>query len=452
MTDLARTLDVQQFIDERRFSPYQWLILILCFLIVAADGFDTAAIGFVAPALGAEWHVTKAALGPVMSAALVGLALGALTAGPLADRIGRKRVLIGSVILFGLFSIGCAFAQSVTELAVLRLLTGLGLGAAMPNATTLMAEYAPHAKRSFLVNTMFCGFTLGSSAGGLVAAALIPEHGWRSVFVVGGVAPLVLGALLLLVLPESIRFMVLRGAPGERIAAVLRRIAPGTSFDNVRFVLPEDRGEQKQTGGAVVLSPRYRTGTLMLWVTYFMGLLVYYLLTSWLPTLIRDNGFTVREAALVTALFPLGGGIGAIACGWLMDRFEPHRVIAVTYVLTGLFVWLVGLQAGHLALLATVVFVAGVCMNGAQSSLPALAAAFYPTSGRATGVAWMLGVGRFGGILGAFSGGLLLQAQLGFSTIFSMLAVPALVAAGALLAKRSAAQRDASAHAPTRAA
>ncbi|WDD90918.1 aromatic acid/H+ symport family MFS transporter [Burkholderia sp. FERM BP-3421] len=451
MTQPMRTLDVQQFIDERRFSPYQWLILILCFLIVAADGFDTAAIGFVAPALGQEWHVTKAALGPVMSAALAGLAFGALAAGPLADRIGRKRVLVGSVMLFGLFSIACAFAQTVNALAVLRLLTGLGLGAAMPNAATLMSEYAPHAKRSFLVNTMFCGFTLGSSAGGLVAAALIPEYGWRSVFVVGGVAPLLLGALLI-ALPESIRFMVLRGAPAERIAAVLRRIAPDAALDNVRFVLPDDRGDQRQSGVAVVMSPRYRTGTLMLWLTYFMGLLVYYLLTIWLPTLIRDNGFTVREAALVTALFPLGGGIGAIACGWLMDRFEPHRVIAATYVLTGLFVWLVGLQAGHLALLASVVFVAGVCMNGAQSSLPTLAAAFYPTSGRATGVAWMLGIGRFGGILGAFSGGLLLQAQLGFSTIFSMLAVPALVAAGALLVKRTAQRDDGASQAPTRTA
>ncbi|MCV9974091.1 MFS transporter, partial [Burkholderia pseudomallei] len=204
-------------------------------------------------------------------------------------------------VLFGLFSIGCAFTQSVAELAVLRLLTGLGLGAAMPNATTLMAEYAPHAKRSFLVNTMFCGFTLGSSAGGLVAAALIPDHGWRSVFIVGGAAPLVLAALLIALLPESIRFMVLRGAPHERIAAVLRRIAPDATFDGVRFVLPDERGEQRRSGVAVVLSPRYRAGTAMLWLTYFMGLLVYYLMTGWLPTPVRDTGFTVRDAALVTA-------------------------------------------------------------------------------------------------------------------------------------------------------
>jgi AAHS family 4-hydroxybenzoate transporter-like MFS transporter len=435
MAQLDGTLDVQRFIDERRFSPYQWMILILCFLIVAADGFDTASIGFVAPALVQEWHPTKAALWPVMSAALFGLAIGALFAGPLADRIGRKRVLIGSVLSFGIFSVLCSFSSSLSMLAVMRLLTGIGLGAAMPNATTLMSEYSPARMRALIVNTMFCGFTVGASAGGLVAAMIIPHFGWRSVFVVGGILPLAL-SVVLIVLPESIRFMVLRGWPVEKISAVLRRMAPEVSLHNLRFVLPEDSDSQKRSGLAVVLSGRFRAGTVLLWITYFAGLLVYYLLTSWLPTLIRDTGFTIREASIVTALFPLGGGIGAIGVGWLMDRFEPHRVIAVTYVLTGFFVWLVGQQSASIMWLGALTFVAGVCMNGAQSSLPVLAAAFYPTSGRATGVAWMLGVGRFGGILGASTGGFLLQAGVGFSTIFGLLAVPSLIAATALMIKR----------------
>ncbi|WJF91910.1 MFS transporter [Paraburkholderia bonniea] len=434
MADRPHTLDVQQFIDERRFSPYQWFILVLCFLVVAADGFDTAAIGFVAPALAVEWQVSKTALAPVMSAALAGLALGALMAGPMADRMGRKKVLVGSVLIFALFSIVCAFASSVTELTVMRFLTGIGLGAAMPNATTLMAEYAPARRRSLVVNTMFCGFTLGASAGGLVAALLLPHYGWRSVFITGGVFPLLL-VVVLLALPESIRFMVLRDWPRAKIAAVLQRIAPGMAFGQMRFVLPEEVSLQQQTGLSVVLSPRFRSGTAMLWLTYFCGLLVFYLLTSWLPTLMHDVGYAAREAALVSALFPLGGGIGAIAMGWLMDRFEPHRVIALAFTLTALFVWMVGQQASHLMWLALLTFVAGVCMNGAQSSLPALAAAFYPTSGRATGVAWMLGVGRLGGILGAFAGGLLLQANFAFSTIFAWLALPSLAAAAALLVK-----------------
>ena len=306
MAQLDGTLDVQRFIDERRFSPYQWMILILCFLIVAADGFDTASIGFVAPALVQEWHPTKAALWPVMSAALFGLAIGALFAGPLADRIGRKRVLIGSVLSFGMFSVLCSFSSSLSMLAVMRLLTGIGLGAAMPNATTLMSEYSPARMRALIVNTMFCGFTVGASAGGLVAAIIIPHFGWRSVFVVGGILPLAL-SVVLIVLPESIRFMVLRGWHVEKISAVLRRMAPEVSLHNLRFVLPEDSDSQKRSGLAVVLSGRFRAGTVLLWITYFAGLLVYYLLTSWLPTLIRDTGFTIREASIVTALFPLGG-------------------------------------------------------------------------------------------------------------------------------------------------
>lgn len=427
-------LNVQQFIDEQPFSPYQWLILLLCFLIVATDGFDTAAIGFVAPALIKDWGIARIALGPVLSAALIGLAAGALISGPLADRLGRKRVLVGSVLLYGLLSIASSAANSISALTILRFVTGIGLGAAMPNATTLLSEYVPAKRKALLVNIMFCGFTLGASAGGFVAAALIPAHGWRSVFITGGVLPIAL-SFALVALPESIRFMVARSWPAQQIRRVLTRIARGRSVDASQFVLGEDRTDAGAAPLAVILSPRYRFGTSMLWLTYFMGLLVYYLLTSWMPTLVKDAGFTLQQAALVTALFPLGGGLGAITCGWLMDRFNPHRVVAATYVLTGVFVWAMGSQAGTVVPLAIMTFIAGVCMNGAQTSMPILAASYYPTHGRASGVAWMLGIGRFGGIIGAAAGGPLLQAGYGIVSILEMLAVPALIAAIALLLK-----------------
>uniref|UniRef100_A0A182SWH6 Major facilitator superfamily (MFS) profile domain-containing protein n=1 Tax=Anopheles maculatus TaxID=74869 RepID=A0A182SWH6_9DIPT len=151
--------------------------------------------------------------------------------------------------------------------------------------------------------------------------------------------------------------------------------------------------------------------------------------------LIRETGASLRQASLITALFPLGGGIGVLVIGWLMDRMNPHKVVAVGYLFTALFVFAIGFVNTNPLLMALVVFIAGVCMNGAQSSMPALAAGFYPTNGRATGVAWMLGIGRFGGILGAMSGGLLMQLQLSFSVIFTLLAIPALVAALALMIK-----------------
>ncbi|MFM0336176.1 MFS transporter [Paraburkholderia fungorum] len=440
-TSLSEVLDVRDFIDRQKFSPYQWLILALCFLIVAADGFDTAAAGFVAPALAKEWGLTRLELGPVLSAALIGSVIGALIAGPLADRIGRKRVLVGAVFAFGALSLACMQAHSIEVLATLRLFSGIGLGAAMPNATTMISEYVPAKHRGLLVNVMFCGFTVGASAGGFAAALLIPEAGWRSVFFVGGVTPLVLAAALLVFLPESVRFMVAKSWPATRINSVLSRIA-GTTVAGQRFTLHEQSGGEKSTSVALILSKHFRAGTLLLWLTYFMGLLVYFLLTNWLPTLLKDSGMTLKQASLITALFPLGGGLGSVACGYLMDRVNAHRVVAATYVLTGVFLWSIGQLSSGVFYIGMLIFIAGICLNGAQVSMPAIAAAFYPTNGRASGVAWMLGTGRIGGIVGSMAGATLPLAGRGLGSILGMLAIPAFIAAAALLLKDYIAQRQ----------
>lgn len=433
------TTDIQTFINEHPFSRYQWMILILCFITVALDGFDTAIIGFIASDLVQEWGVQKSALGPVMSAALVGLAFGALTAGPMADRIGRKKVLVLSILVFGGFSLLTAFATSLNQLALLRFLTGLGLGAAMPNAATLMSEYAPERKRALLVNLMFVGFPIGSSLGGFISAWLIPHYGWQSVLVLGGVMPLMLAVVLIFLLPESARYLVVHNKSQAHIAAILRRIAPLPEQSHI--VLNEPGQVKEKSALGVIFSPRYLVGTLMLCLTYFMGLLIFYLLTSWLPLLIRETGASLSQASIITALFPLGGGIGVLIIGALMDKLNPNKVVAVGYLLTGLFVCLVGFSTSSLLLMGVMVFIAGTIMNGAQSSMPALAAGFYPTQGRATGVAWMLGLGRFGGILGAFSGAFLMQAELSFRTIFMLLAIPALLSALALMIKYYASLR-----------
>ena len=430
----AGIADVQALIDGQRFTGYQWLILVLCFLVVAVDGFDTAAVGYIAPALVQEWGIEKSALGPVMSAALFGLAFGAIFAGPMADRIGRKKVLVLSVFFFGACSLATAFAPTLGWLTALRFLTGLGLGAAMPNAVTLTAEFAPQRRRAVLVNTMFCGFPLGSAAGGFVAAAMIPHFGWHSVLLLGGIAPLALALLLVVLLPESVRYMVVRNYPAEQIRRLLRRVTGADAAGAHTFIIGEPAPAARSAIGTV-LAPGYRLGSAMLWCTYFMGLVIFYLLTSWMPTLMKDAGFSIRHASILTALFPLGGGIGTIAAGWFMDRFNPNKVIAITYAATGVLIYAVGHGTGSQVLLGVLIFLAGTAMNGAQSSMPSLAAAFYPTQGRATGVAWMLGIGRFGGIAGALLGAELLRLHLGFDTIFTLLAVPAFVAAGALVVK-----------------
>lgn len=427
-------IDVQAFIDARRMSPFQWAILLFCFIVLALDGLDTASIGFVAPMLVKEWGIARADLSPILSASLVGLALGALAAGPLADRFGRKKMIVSSVLLFGLCSLACAWADSVLQLTVLRWLTGLGLGAAMPNTVTLMAEYAPAKHRSLLVTTMFCGFTLGSAGGGVLSAMLIPAFGWRSVLAVGGVLPLMLFPLLLWYLPESIRFMVMRGRPSGEIAALMSRIGGQPLPESCVFVQPHD---EPRAGSPVALlfAPRYGSGTLLLWLTGFMGLLVIYLLTSWMPTLIKDAGFPIERAALVTALFQLGGTAGSICVGWGMDRIGRHKSIALSYLLGAACIYGVGRIYTDLMLLGACVFCAGFFISGSQTGMNALAAAFYPTAGRATGVSWMLAVARLGAIVGAVLGGNMLAAGWGLSAIFSVLAMAALVAAAAVAAK-----------------
>jgi MFS transporter, AAHS family, 4-hydroxybenzoate transporter len=437
----SRSIDVQDFLNEHPFSGYQWLIFGLCFWIVLLDGFDTAAIGYIAPSLITEWGVERPALAPVLSAALFGLAGGALLSGPFADRLGRKAVLVGSVLVIGLACFASASSADLTHLVVWRFLTGLGLGAAMPNAVTLTSEYCPDQRRAMLTNAMFCGFPLGAAFGGFLAAWMIPQFGWRSVLVLGGVTPLVLTVLLLFLLPESVRYMVAKGQPVERVRRVLARIAPtaaADAADAAAFVMTEKApATEAKSGVGVVLSSSYLVGSVMLWLAYFMGLVIFYALINWMPILFKDAGLEPRSAALVAALFPLGG-VGAILSGWLMDRFNGNLIIAAGFALTAVAVYLIGLAAGSLGLLMLIVFAAGTLMNTAQSSLPALAAGFYPTQGRATGVAWMLGLGRFGGIAGSFLVAELARRQLGFSAIFTVVAVPGLIAAAALIVKQLA--------------
>ncbi|MFT4192364.1 MAG: MFS transporter, partial [Comamonas sp.] len=431
-----QAVDVQAFFNAHRFSAYQWLVFAICFVIVLLDGFDTAAIGYIAPSLIAEWGVAKPALAPVLSAALFGLAAGALLAGPLADRLGRRRVLIGSVLVFGGACLASASSTTLDHLVAWRFVTGLGLGAAMPNAVTLMSEYCPDQSRATLTNAMFCGFPLGAAFGGFLAAWMIPHFGWRSVLALGGIVPLLLVLLMAWRLPESVRYMVARGQPVARICRVLGRISASAN-DIGAFRLSErkaaarDASGSEKTGLRLVFSKEYAVGSLMLWLTYFMGLVIFYALINWMPVLFREAGMDPHRATLIAALFPLGG-VGAVFFGWLMDRYNANRIIALGYALTAVSIYLIGQAVGHDGLLVVMVFVAGTLMNTAQSSLPALAAAFYPTAGRATGVAWMLGIGRFGGIAGSFLVAQLTLLQIGFAGIFAIVAVPGLVAVAAL--------------------
>lgn len=428
----SRTIDIQDFIDQHKVSGFQVRIVMLCFLVVAIDGFDTAAIGYIAPALRSQWQVSQAQLAPLFGAGLFGLMIGAFLFGPLADRLGRKTVLVVTTAFFGLASLASAWSTSIEMLTALRFVTGLGLGGAMPNAITLTSEYCPEHRRSFLTMAMFCGFTVGSALGGFAAAHLIADFGWTSVLVLGGVLPLAILPLLVIGLPESVRFLVLKQAPSARVARLLNRIAPKADLSAATFT-----GIAKPKGSPIgqLFQPGLVAGTLCLWLTFFMSLLIFYLLSSWLPTIISSAGLSLKEASLVTVMLATGGTVGGLVLGALMDRANPHAVLGLSYLCAAGFVALIGSATGSVVLLAVAVFGAGFCVAGSQIGINALSASYYPTASRATGVAWANAVGRIGSVVGSMIGASLLGLGLGLPATFGLVAVPALVAAISIVLK-----------------
>ena len=430
MVPQEATSDVKAFIDRQPFTRFQAMVLGLCILVMAFDAIDLTAMGLIAPALSDEWGIAKAALSPALTASIVGTCVGALLGGPLADTFGRKKLLIASSLSFGLFTVACAFAPSIAWLTALRFLGGLGIGAASPVANTVASEFSAERYRALACNSLLIGFTLGATAGGLGASWLIPHWGWRSVLLIGGSIPVLLG-LLLLFLPESLQFMVAKRWPTQQVADVLERVRAGSGVLAAGFRLAEDAPTHSSL--TTVFRPQYLAGTVVLWLVYFLGLVIYYVMTSWLPTLVHSAGFTVSRAATVMAMFPLGGAVGTLALGLVMERLGSVRVIALTYAAAGVLIWLLGSQAGSLTVLYILVFATGAALNGAQLSMPALSAGYYPTLARATGTSWMVGFGRVGGIFGAMAGGVLLELHWGFGAIFTVLSVPAFAAAAALL-------------------
>ncbi len=425
--DNPSAVDVAAFIDAQPVGGFQVKLLLTCATVLFLDGFDTSAIGYVAPALVREWNIGKAALGAVGSAGLVGLMIGALLLGPLADRIGRRQIIIFSTLAFGVGTLVTALANDVNVLFVIRLLTGLGLGGAMPNTIALTSEFSPRRRRATMVMVMFVGFSIGAAAAGFLAAGLIPQFGWRSVFVVGGAAPLLLAPILAWRLPESVRFLALTGRADARVAELLSFIDPGAVFAAAtRFVVDEPQLKgipvQHLFGGGRTLA------TLLLWVVFFMSLLDLYFLSNWLPTVLNDLGASISVAAAIGSMLQVGGVVGTFALGSVIDRFS-FRALALVYFIAVFAVGAIG-QLGHSAILATIaIFIAGFCIVGGQIAANALAAGFYPTSVRATGVGWALGVGRVGSIIGPSVGGVLLSLKWSAGEVFMAAATAALCAA-----------------------
>jgi len=426
-------LDVRQFIDEQPLSPYQLLVAGLCGFVVFIDGFDAQVMGPVLPVLSTQLHVPRAVLGSVISSGTLGMMFGALLFGPLADRFGRKPILIACALTFGIGSLLTATATSVSQLMAYRVFTGFGMGGAMPNAIALTSEYMPARSRNAAVMTMFCGFSLGSAFAGWTVAALIRNYGWQSIFLVGGTLPIVVSILLVALLPESIRFLVVKGGQKDKIKGYLKKISARRTDADEFQVAPDEHSRGTSSVSQIFADGRAAI-TLALWLMFFMNLLNLWFLNNWLPTIMTDAGITVEIASLITSLFQIGGLVGSLALAGLVARRLSFKVLAATYLVAAVFIVLIGNAGASIPFLVLTVFAAGMGVIGGQTCSNALSADYYPTAIRATGVGWSLGIGRVGSILGPILGGFLLDYGGTARHVFWAAAIPALIATCAAMA------------------
>lgn len=425
-----KELDVQGYIDNARFGKFHWTILIVCTLLMVFDGYDLFLFGVVIPVVMDEWGLTAVEAGTLGSYSLFGMMFGALLLGTLADKIGRKKGIVISFVLFSVATVLTGFSSTPTEFGIYRFLAGLGCGGLMPNAVALINELAPKKMRNTLVTLMFSGFSLGGVFAAGLGIYVMPRFGWEMMFFAAAV-PLLVLPFIIIYLPESIAFMVRNGREVEA-KDLLRKMQPENNniTSETLLVFPE---KIDRKGSVLDLFREGRlVGTLAFWVAFFCCLLMVYALGSWLPKLMNNAGYSLGSSLSFLVALNLGGAIGAILGGVLGDRYNLGKVIIVFFLISVASISLMGFNS-PMPILYTLITVAGATVIGTQILIYAAVAQFYGLSFRSTGLGWASAVGRTGAIAGPILGGFLLAAELPLKANFIVFALPGLVAAIAMM-------------------
>jgi MFS transporter, AAHS family, 4-hydroxybenzoate transporter len=413
---------------EAPLRRMQITIIVLCGLVALLDGFDLLAIGVAAPAMAGPLNIAPNQLGAVFSAALFGLMLGAFGLGPIADRYGRRYVLISATALFGVFTLCTTRAVTLQQILLFRFLAGVGLGGAMPSFISLAAEYTPRSKRQAVVGLLWTGFPLGGVMVGLLASRVIDAVGWQSLFYIGGILPLGLSMVLIRALPDSIECLVMRGAAWQEIRNLLVRISPTVNIESgCQFVI-----DGEKNGGAPVwqlFSAGRATGTVLLWVSYFITFMMLVTSAAWAPTLLRRAGTDGAQSSFAIAVFALGSVFGTPLAGFLVSRFAVRSVLPAALVGSALTLGGVGYASQSIILVIVLMGLAGFFLGVASSGLIALAPLLYSTAIRSTGVGWAMGLGRLGSFVGPLAIGLLVNRGWQVGSSFVAIGAPALCAA-----------------------
>jgi AAHS family 4-hydroxybenzoate transporter-like MFS transporter len=418
-------------LENQRIGRLQIRVAVLCLLVQICDGYDLNSVAWAVPSLIRDWHLAPPMFTTAFLWSSVGILVGALSAGPIGDRFGRRPLLLGSLTIFGVASLLTATADTLYMLTLWRFFTGVGIGGGFSGAAALTGDYTPHRLRATMIMATFTGAPLGGFLGGQIVALLLPQYGWPAIFILGGVFPLVLVPVLAVWLPESPRFLAARERLSPRHAAVLERIgiapAPREAVDVAR-------------GNPVgmLFSRGYALQTVLLWIIYFCSLMNLFLFAYWMPTVLNLIGMSPSQAVFASSMRDFGAIFAVLYLGLAIDRIGPERALALHYAAGAVFIALIALVALPYALLLVVSFLAGMTIIGSQTGANGTCGKLYPARMRTSGLGWALGVGRLGGIAAPVLGGYLLALGLAPTRIFLSACAFAVVAASAtaLLALR----------------
>ncbi|WP_020607463.1 MFS transporter [Spirosoma spitsbergense] len=417
-------------VESIRLTPLQYAVVFICFLMNMLDGMDVMIISYTATSIGAEWGVAAPQFGIVFSAGLLGMAIGGMGLSPIADRIGRRAMIVGCAGIMGVSIAATSLVQSVEMLGFMRLISGLGIGGMLASTATIMAEYAPKKTKDFWVSLVISGYPVGAVLSGLASATLIAESGWRAVFLVAGCITLLTLPFILILLAESLDFL-LKAQPANalfRANRILRQLRQPTL--TVLPVLIVD--QQAKSSINKLLSGPQRIPTFWLWTALFMVFATLYFLTSWIPKLASNTGLSLELAIYSGTIFNVGAFVGILTQGYLSGRLGLRRTICGFLIGTAALMVGFGFVSGSFWTLVILGMI-GFGVQGGFVGMYAVAARLYPTQIRATGVGWAMGLGRVGAIVGPLIGGVLIGAGFSMSLSFLCFAAPVLISGIATL-------------------
>jgi AAHS family 4-hydroxybenzoate transporter-like MFS transporter len=417
--------DIEEFIDSTPFSRTQYITLFVCVLICFIDGFDLVLLGKIAPAIAKDFGETSAAMTPVFVYQQIGLAIGAFVISPLADRVGRRLMLIVCCLFLSVTMLASIYVQSLHMLAIMRGIAGIFIAACLPIAMTLISELTPKTSRSTLVAVVLGGYSVGSAATAFVAAWLLDDYGWESGFIIGGLVPLLCLPLLILVVPESLKLRAERDPYDARIARTLRRIDRNVALNgDEMFVLGASSGQVRKARLTDVFSEGRFTITMLLWAAYTLSVVLTVLLGTWLPSFFQEMaGIPIQEFALVALIGYLGGVTGPLAFGWLMDRMRPALLLAGAYLALAVCINMLAWVPFHSLAFILVVVCWAFFQSGGQGGIKLLATHVYPPRMRSTALGWAGGASRIGAVIAPIAGGFALAQQFSLQLTMAMAAV-----------------------------